>query len=178
MGKIYVVRHGECVWNVEDKITGITDVALTEKGIEQAKENARVVAESGIRPDLIIHSPLSRAAFTAQCISEAIGVPMKMDNRLHERDFGVLEGAPRKCTEYRSTNTQFANRYETGESLFTVAARIYGLLDELKAAGGDYMLVAHTGVCRVVRTYFEDMTNEEFANMMIPNCGMLTFEFK
>ena len=61
MHSIYFARHGETVWNVENKICGMTDSPLTEKGRQQARELGRKVKESGVRIDEILYSPLSRA---------------------------------------------------------------------------------------------------------------------
>ena len=66
MHSIYFARHGETVWNVENKICGMTDSPLTEKGRQQARELGRKVKESGVHIDEILYSPLSRAADTAK----------------------------------------------------------------------------------------------------------------
>ena len=60
MKELYFVRHGESLWNLEDKICGATDAPLTEKGREQAVKTGKVIAESGIRADMILYSPLQR----------------------------------------------------------------------------------------------------------------------
>ena len=79
---IWFVRHGETVWNVENKICGATDSPLTEKGHAQAIETAEKVKEMGIKADMILYSPLSRAKDTAAHISEITGIPMKEEKRL------------------------------------------------------------------------------------------------
>ena len=71
MHSIYFARHGETVWNVENKICGMTDSPLTEKGRQQARELGRKVKESGVHIDEILYSPLSRAADTAKAVAEA-----------------------------------------------------------------------------------------------------------
>ena len=57
---LYVARHGQTVWNAQNKVCGITDVDLTEKGIEQAKTLAYLVESQNI--SLILSSPLRRAS--------------------------------------------------------------------------------------------------------------------
>ena len=54
MGYFYFARHGQTVWNVENKICGATDIALTEKGHEQAKELGRNILDEGIHIDGIL----------------------------------------------------------------------------------------------------------------------------
>ena len=64
MGHFYFVRHGQTVWNVENKICGATDSPLTEYGREQARETGSKILAEGIKADEILCSPLSRAADT------------------------------------------------------------------------------------------------------------------
>ena len=80
MHSIYFARHGETVWNVENKICGMTDSPLTEKGRQQARELGRKVKESGVHIDEILYSPLSRAADTAKAVAEATGLPARQDS--------------------------------------------------------------------------------------------------
>ena len=70
MGHFYFVRHGQTVWNVENKICGATDIALTEQGHKQAIETGKKILAEGIQADEILYSPLQRAADTAKHISE------------------------------------------------------------------------------------------------------------
>ena len=174
---IYFVRHGETVWNVENKICGATDSSLTERGHRQAIETGEKIREKGIHADLILYSPLSRAKDTAQHIAEITGIPMKEEPRLFEQHFGKYESTPRNGEEFREAKKQFLNRYEGGESMFQLAQRVYNLLDELKADGGDYILVAHNGIARVVQSYFYEMTNDEYAGFGIGNGEIRQYRF-
>ena len=63
MGHMYFVRHGQTVWNVENKICGSTDIDLTEKGHEQAVETGKKILSENIKADIILYSPLMRAHF-------------------------------------------------------------------------------------------------------------------
>lgn len=69
--------------------------------------------------------------------------------------------------------------YETGESMFRLAQRIYNLLDELKNMETDetYLLVTHGGIARVVQSYFTDMTNEDFSSFFLNNCEIREYKF-
>ena len=66
---VYFARHGETVWNVENKICGMTDSPLTEKGRAQAAQLGEAVKNSGIVLDEILYSLLSRAADTALAVT-------------------------------------------------------------------------------------------------------------
>ena len=123
--KVYFVRHGESQWNVEDKICGVTDSPLTEKGHQQAIDTGNTILRLGIRADMILHSPLQRAKDTAQHISEITGIPMKEEPRLIEQAFGVWEGtSPRNSRDFYQAKLNFINSFGTGESMFRVAQRI------------------------------------------------------
>ena len=65
MGHLYFARHGQTVWNVENKICGATDIELTELGHQQAEELGQAILEQGIQIDEILYSPLIRAKETA-----------------------------------------------------------------------------------------------------------------
>lgn len=179
MGHIYFVRHGESRWNVENKICGATDIELTEKGHQQAIETGKIILRDNIKADEILYSPLSRAKDTALHISEMTGIPAKEEPRLIEQCFGKYEGTPRDGADFQIAKTQFCNNYDGGESMARVAQRIYSLLDEIKTQPDKtYILVAHNGIARVVKSYFDDMTNEEFSRFGLPNAVVAKFEFK
>ena len=61
--------------------------------------------------------------------------------------------------------------------MLQLAQRVYNLLDELKENGGDYILVAHNGIARVVQSYFYEMTNDEYASFGIKNCEIREYDF-
>ena len=181
MGYFYFARHGQTVWNVENKICGATDIALTEKGHLQAEGLARAITAEAIHIDEIICSPLMRAADTAGHISDITGVPVRVEMRLKEQNFGKYEGTPRNGEEFQHAKTCFADSYEGGESMIRFCQRIYNLLDDIKKEAKDgkvYLLVAHNGVARAVQSYFTDMTNEEFAKFRIKNCELRKYEFQ
>ena len=81
MGHLYFVRHGQTIWNVEGKICGATDIALTELGHEQAIATGKKILEEHIYADEILYSPLMRAADTAKHISEVTGIPARAESR-------------------------------------------------------------------------------------------------
>ena len=179
MHTLYFTRHGETVWNVENKICGMTDSPLTERGRQQARELGEAVKASGVHIDEILYSPLSRAADTAMAIAEATGLPARREPRLREQFFGKYEGTPRNGGEFRVSKTHFADRYDGGESMMQLAQRIYNLLDDIRAESEEktYLLVAHNGIARVIQSYFYDMSNEEFSDFGVKNCEIRRYDF-
>ncbi len=182
MGKLYFVRHGQTVWNVENKICGATDSPLTEKGHEQARETAtelkKRIDAGEVHVDEILTSPLSRAHDTAVEISKITGIPVRVEPRLIEQNFGKWESTPRNGEDFKLAKQNFIDDYDGGESMFRVAQRIYNLLDDIKSEPDKvYLLVAHNGISRFIMSYFSNMTNEEFAAFGIKNAELKVFEF-
>lgn len=179
MGHFYFVRHGQTVWNVENKICGATDIGLTELGHQQAIETGKKIIEEGITADEILYSPLIRAADTAKHISEMTGIPTRVEPRLIEQCFGKWEATPRDGLEFKKAKANFICSYEGGESMLRLAQRIYNLLDDIKAESDEktYILVAHNGISRVIQSYFTDMTNEEYASWGVKNCAVVRYDF-
>lgn len=174
--RLLVTRHGQTTWNVLNKVCGRTDAPLTELGRHQAAALAEKTRDLGI--DLIISSPLQRALDTAKAVSGACGAPILTDDRLIEQDYGIYEGVDRKDEGFQSNKRLFAYRYPQGESMMQLAARVYGLLEDVKRQYGEktVLLVCHNGICRVIHSYFTDMTNEEFATFSMENAALAEYE--
>lgn len=175
MNKLYVARHGQTVWNAQNKVCGVTDVELTEKGIEQAEKLADIVPDN---IDVIITSPLKRAIETGKIVAEKNNIPMYIEELLIEQNYGIYEGIDRKDPQFLNNKRNFAYRYPDGESMMQVAYRIYGFIDKIKKEyqGKNVLLISHGGVCRIIRTYFIDMTNEEFFNYTLKNGELEEYE--
>ena len=136
MHNIYFTRHGETVWNVENKICGMTDSPATARGQEQARQLGEAVRDSGRTSTRSCTLPVPRRRHRQMAIAEATGLPARCEPRLREQCFGKYEGTPRDGCEFRISKTHFADRYDGGESMMQLAQRIYNLLDELKADTG------------------------------------------
>lgn len=176
---LYVTRHGQTVWNAQNKVCGITDVELTEIGKEQARALAYEVQGKGI--NLIISSPLKRAVETSNIVSEICNIPFEIDQRLIEQNYGIFEGVDRKDEAFLNNKRCFAFKYPDGESMLQVAYRIYGLIDEIKYkykySDENVLIISHGGVCRIINTYFRDMTNDEFFDYTIQNAKLEKYEW-
>jgi len=174
--KLYIARHGETQWNVENRISGRTDIPLTQRGIEQARALAENAKGKGI--EVILASPLLRARQTAQAVSDAIGVPVEIDERLIELNFGIFEGLDRGDPDFNRYRGQLSLRFPGGESAFDLAHRVMGCLEDVKEryAGRTVLLVCHGGVCRMVKSLFEDMTNAEYCGYHAPNAELVEYE--
>ncbi|MCH5200857.1 MAG: histidine phosphatase family protein [Oscillospiraceae bacterium] len=177
--RFFVTRHGETDWNVLDKVCGRTEAELTDNGRRQAAELADRLADKNI--DVIVSSPMKRAYETSRIIAERCGIAdIETDDRLIEQDYGIYEGVDRRDQGFLGNKRNFAFRYPNGESMMQVAYRTYGLLEELRKryCGRNVLIVCHGGVCRVINTYFRDMTNEEFFNYSLENCGVEEYDVR
>ncbi|MCQ2591328.1 MAG: histidine phosphatase family protein [Treponema sp.] len=181
MKKVYIARHGLTDWNLIPKVQGITDIPLNEGGKKQANALAEMVKETGIHFDKILHSPLQRAAETAKIVAEVNNIPLQVEPRLIEQNFGKWEGFEnnKKDSSFEEAKKYFFDSYGNGESMARLAQRIYNFLDELKEIPGDetYLLVTHGGIARCINSYFFNMTNDEYASFQMGNCEIREYKF-
>ena len=99
MIKLVLVRHGQSMWNLENKFTGWTDVELSPKGIAEAKEAGKVLKEKGFLFDLAFTSVLKRAEDTLRYILKEMNeenIEIKRSWKLNERHYGALQGLNKK----------------------------------------------------------------------------------
>ena len=157
--KLYVTRHGQTQYNIEVRICGRANVRLTEKGISQAHELAQSMQDTDI-------------------VGAAIGVPVEVDDRLAERDYGVIDGTYEGTPGFMEQWVQFGYQYPEGESLLKVVQRVYNFLDDIKQRYADkkVMVISHGGVCRVINSYFESLDNEDFFKFNLGNCKVLQYD--
>jgi 2,3-bisphosphoglycerate-dependent phosphoglycerate mutase len=94
MYKLVLLRHGESVWNKENKFTGWTDVGLTNKGKEEAKQAGKILKKESYLFDIAFTSYLKKATITLDlCLNEMnLDIPIKKTWRLNERHYGALQG--------------------------------------------------------------------------------------
>lgn len=174
--KIYSTRHGQTDFNKRDTVLGTTDIELNETGLYQAEKLAERVSELDI--DIIIASPMKRAMKTAQFVAEKNNLEIITDVRLREWDYGEYEGKTRFTEGFAGNKKNFGVRMgKTGESLLQLAHRVYSALDDIIENYSDknILLVSHGGVCRVIETYFHDMTTTEFENWFMDNCQVIEY---
>ncbi|MCR4796070.1 MAG: histidine phosphatase family protein [Ruminococcus sp.] len=175
--KIYSTRHGQTAYNKQEIILGTTNIALDETGVMQAEMLAERIKELG-NIDIMIVSPMKRAMTTAKAVADKCGISMIIDDRLREWDYGEYEGKSRFTEGFAENKINFGVRMgKSGESLLQLSHRVYTALDDIISRYRDknVLIVSHGGVCRVIETYFNDMTTDEFANWFMDNCGLIEY---
>ena len=102
MIKLVLVRHGQSIWNLENRFTGWTDVPLSEKGVKEAQEAGMVLKEKGFTFDLAFTSVLKRAEDTLDYILREMDlsdIEIRHSWRLNERHYGALQGLNKDDTK-------------------------------------------------------------------------------
>ncbi len=149
--KLILVRHGETIWNQQKKIQGITDIALSETGIEQAEKLARSLQTEPF--DAIITSPLQRAYNTAQAIGKYHDISIGVEEDLHELNAGELEGLsfPDLVERYPVFLSQWQVDHASvvmpnGESLEEVQNRVWPVIQRISETAQNALVVSHSFV--------------------------------
>ena len=107
---LILLRHGQSTWNKSNQFTGWVDVRLTELGAAEAKRGGELLLESGLLPDVLHTSVLTRAIQTANIALEAadrLWIPVKRSWRLNERHYGALQGKNKAETLEQFGEEQF-----------------------------------------------------------------------
>jgi len=92
---LILLRHGQSLWNLENRFTGWTDVGLTERGVGEARDAGSALLEAGVVPDTAHTSVLLRSILTLQeslAVMERLWLPVRRSWRLNERHYGALQG--------------------------------------------------------------------------------------
>jgi broad specificity phosphatase PhoE len=207
---IWIVRHGQSAGNVArdaaeagarhliDIATRDVDVPLSVLGQQQADALSRWFAamEPGEQPEVVLASPYVRALDTAQTVANALSngpsVPVVADERLREKEFGILDrmtvagirSLHPALSEQRQHVGKFYFRPPGGESWCDVVLRLRSVLDTLtrEYVGERVLIVAHQVVVNCFRYLFERMTEAEVLALDraadVPNCGVTLYEFE
>ncbi|MFJ8139152.1 histidine phosphatase family protein [Streptomyces sp. NPDC096013] len=154
---LLLARHGQTVWHAENRYAGISDVALTDTGLAQAKALGRWAEANPV--DAIWTSPLSRAIATAAPASQALHLTPHTEPALRECDFGVMEG--RTLAEFEAEHPEAAEAFRSdpvahpfpaSEDPTEAAARGTTALRRIAAAhsGERVLVVAHNTLLRLI----------------------------
>ncbi len=147
---ILLVRHGECRGNIEGLFRGRSDFSLNETGLRQAREVASELAP--MRPEVVLTSPLQRAAQTAAATAEACGVDVKVEEGFNNISLGRWEGRPKKEIA-RDCPEEWRLWLESPELLRLEGAETLDSVMERSKAALDRAAREHEGGCFAVATH-------------------------
>ena len=177
--RLFVTRHGETDGNSRNLICGVSEVDLSPSGISQAKALAERLKQTQDMNMIrhIIVSPQKRARDTAAPIEEALGVNAIIAEELREVDFGIYEGTDRLDPVFQAAKCEPFKRFPDGESILFAAQRAYNLIDRIKDTYNENtLLVCHGTIMRIIDTYFNDYTIDEYRNLRPGNCELRVYD--
>ena len=191
MVTLVLIRHGQSIWNAENKFTGWTDIGLSEKGIKEAQDAGKKLEDVAF--DVVHTSALIRAQKTAEIIIEnnkkSKDIPVYKDKRLNERHYGSLQGLNKKETaeKYGAEQVHIWRRSfdippPDGESLKMNAERTIpyfkeNVVEDLKN-GKNVLVSAHGNSLRSIVMYIENISKEDVVKLEIQTGVPRTYVFE
>ena len=188
---LVLIRHGQSLWNAENKFTGWTDIGLSEKGIKEAEEAGKKL--ENVPFDVVHTSALIRAQKTAEIIiknnKKSKKIPVYKDKRLNERHYGSLQGLNKKETaeKYGAEQVHIWRRSKDdpppdGESLKMNAERTIpyfkeNIIQDLKK-GKNVLVSAHGNSLRSIVMYIENISKEDVVKLEIETGVPRTYVFE
>lgn len=173
---LYVVRHGQTNWNLENKIQGQLDIPLNDLGIKQAYDLKTLLKDVSFQ--FVISSPLLRAKKTAEILCDSDS-SLILDNRIIERDFGEFEGLSKDDFDSTSFWNYKSNcKYKKAETITSLLDRVYDFLTQYKPIyeTKNILVVTHTGVIPAIGCYFNGIPkNNDLFTYNCKNCEVLKF---
>jgi broad specificity phosphatase PhoE len=146
--KYYILRHGEALSNVKNIVSCQPEKfknSLTQKGIKKIKNVAKELKNKNI--NLIFTSPLQRTKETAEIVGKFLGLPLKIEKRLRELEFGIFNGKSEEefVGYFSSKKERLKEKTPKGESYVDVRERVFEFFKEInkKYKGKNILIVSH-----------------------------------
>lgn len=175
--KIYMIRHGETIWNKEKKMAYNRDLILTDDGIRQAEEVSKKIIN--IDYDLVITSPFIRTMQTTEIVNKK-NKKVIVDSRIEERDVGILDGKDLTTEiDFYEVGNYYKNiQYEGAEDMQQFCKRVWNFIEDIKEKYKDkkVLIVTHGYVAIAVKAYIFGIPEDgNFTNYGTKNCTLEEF---
>jgi len=187
MPKLVLVRHGQSLWNLEDRFTGWVDVPLTQLGRDEARMAGRKLSSTPL--DVAYTSALTRAQVTLQILldTQGLDLPVIKDEALNERHYGDLQGLNKTQTAEKFGKEQvhiWRRSYDVpppnGESLEMTAARTLPFFDRCIlgdiAQGKNVLVVAHGNSNRSIVMKLDKLSKQEVLDLNLGTAVPVVYE--
>ena len=185
------MRHGESVWNSDNRFTGGVDVPLTDTGRAEAHRAGRLLQRHRLSIDLAFSSTLQRAADSLDIVLSALGredLPPHRSPLLNERNYGRLQGMDKAeaariygADQVHSWRRSYADGPPGGESLKDVAARLLPYFEAEVApqlgAGKNVLIVAHEHPLRAIIMRLEKLAPAQILELELATAVPMVYEF-
>lgn len=188
MSKLVCVRHGQSIWNKENRFTGWVDIELSELGIKEANEAGDLLV--GFDFHLIFTSVLQRAVKTAEIIINKIGYNGEVikNKALNERHYGNLQGLNKAeigekvgAEQLHIWRRSFDIAPPEGESLKDTLDRVLPYfkneIEPILKANKDILISAHGNSLRALTMYLENISKDDISDINIPTGKPYVYEF-
>ena len=172
--RIYIIRHGQTEMNNKNVLQGRSDLPLNKTGLKQAQEAGVLLKKKGIVFDHVFSSPLIRAVQTAG--QSAPDIPVKIDDRLIEMDYGPYEGTDLRspAPEIITFFSDFVhNPAPAGmEQLSSVVKRAGEFLEDIKDLEGNILISTHAIAMKGILEYLTPESKGSYWSRYIGNCAV------
>lgn len=187
MPKLILVRHGQSIWNLQNRFTGWVDVPLTAQGEEEARSAGKKL--HSLQIDVAYTSSLRRAQHTLELIKEtmAVDIPVIRDQALNERHYGDLQGLNKEDTAKKFGDEQvkiWRRSYDipppNGEALKNTAERTIPffercILGDIRQ-GRNVLVVAHGNSNRSIVMVLDNLSKEEVLELNLETGVPLVYD--
>jgi probable phosphoglycerate mutase len=170
--ELFILRHGETEWNVEGRLQGSLDSALTDRGQAQAKAQRRILERVSLDGAMCWCSPQGRALETARLALTPLGLAIQQDVRLVEIGVGAWTGLRRDdirltapFDEFEMAGFSLYERAPGGEGFQALRRRCAAFLDDIARRGAPAVVVTHGITSRILRLILLDMDICEIADV-------------
>ena len=181
MAQLCLLRHGESLWNEENRFTGWVDVPLTDVGRKQAEKAGESIKKEGLQFQVAYTSVLNRAIETLEIVMKTIqqNIPVIKDSALNERMYGDLQGLNKEDTAKKYGDQQvhiWRRSYDikppNGESLEdtqnrTIPFFMNCVMTDIKE-GKNVLVVAHGNSLRSIVMYLDKLSKEQVLSLELP----------
>ena len=182
MTHLYLIRHGRTAWNNEDRLQGWADPPLDDVGLAQAGALASWLQTTHF--DAVYSSPLRRASATAEALAQPHGLPVRLDDRLRERNVGdwtglTLDQARAQAPDFFATDWRQAGP-PGGEPQAALAARVSAAFEDIVLAHpqATVAVVSHGGALSAVLAHLLGIPAQRAVSFSFHNTALARLNIK
>ena len=181
--QLFLIRHGETLWNKERRVQGVSDIALSDVGLDQARKLALSLKDHPI--DAIYASPLKRAYQTAELINQFHGLDIQVQPGLMEMDQGDFEGLSFK--ELMACEKDFLKQWisdpasvtmPNGESFTDVQERAWRVIENILNKSGNTLVVSHNFTIAAILCKVRNISLSQFRSTCVDTASKTIIAFE
>jgi len=181
--ELILIRHGETIWNKEGRVQGLSDIELSDVGLNQARKLALSIQDLNIKA--IYSSPVKRAYQTAQIINEIHNAPIFLEPGLVEMDQGDFEGLT--FQELKTCEKDFLQRWmkdpaavtmPNGESLAGLQKRAWSVVANIIDKTEDALIVSHNFTIAAILCRIQNISLSQFRKVCVSTASKTVVSFQ